>query len=103
MKEKSKKTIVLLLVICATISICSGQNIEKGVQVKVMSYNIFHCEDENGVINLKNAAGVITKNSPDIVALQEVDRKTSRVNGKDLATELGYLTGLMPLYGAAID
>ena len=39
---------------------------------------------------------------PDLVALQEVDFRTSRAKQMDLAMELGQRTGLIPLFGKAM-
>jgi len=57
----------------------------------------------NHDFNLNLIANVIKSLNPDIVALQEVDYKTKRVSGKDLVTELGYLTSMLAIFGKAMD
>ncbi len=70
--------------------------------VRVLTYNILHGATMLNDFNLQRIAGVIRGAEPDIVALQEVDFKTNRAGGRDLATELGYLTVLAPLFGRAM-
>ncbi len=68
-----------------------------------MSYNIYHGETLNHDFDLERIADVIKSVLPDIVALQEVDFRTQRAKGMDLATRLGYLTGMQPLFGRAME
>ena len=70
--------------------------------IRVMTYNIYHGETMNKDFNLNLISDIIKSADPDIVALQEVDFKTNRAKKMDLATELGYLTGLAPLFGKAM-
>jgi endonuclease/exonuclease/phosphatase family metal-dependent hydrolase len=76
---------------------------DSSLQVRVLTYNIYHGETMNGDFNLDYIADVIKSVKPDIVALQEVDFKTNRAKKMDLATELGYRTGLAPLFGKAMS
>ena len=57
----------------------------------------------DGSYDLDKIAKIISAADPDLVSLQEVDFKTERNNGKDLATELAYRTGMIPLFGKAMD
>lgn len=82
---------------------CSKSNSEKIVQVRCLSYNIYHGEDMNGGSNLESVASIIKSVSADIVALQEVDKNVSRSNGIDLAAELSRLTGMHFEFGKAMD
>lgn len=72
--------------------------------IRVMTYNIQY---GNGA-SLEEIAALIREQKPDFVALQEVDCKTHRApvsarqHGRDFITELGYLTGMFPLYGKTI-
>lgn len=72
-------------------------------QVTVLSYNIHHGEGVDGKIDLERIAAVIRSAKPDVVALQEVDRKTGRSGGVDQAEELARLTGLKMIFGRTID
>jgi len=69
----------------------------------VLSYNIRHGQGMDGRLDLARTAAVIRSVSPDVVALQEVDRRTSRSGGVDQAEELARLTGMHAVFGKAID
>jgi endonuclease/exonuclease/phosphatase family metal-dependent hydrolase len=69
----------------------------------VLTYNIYHGEDANGGSNLDAVARVINELQPDLVALQEVDNKTTRAKGLDLTTELSRRTGMQGIFGKAMD
>ncbi len=71
--------------------------------VTVLTYNIYHGEDANGRSNLDAVARIITTLQPDLVALQEVDDKTTRVKGLDLTAELSQRTGMSGRFGKAMD
>jgi endonuclease/exonuclease/phosphatase family metal-dependent hydrolase len=59
-----------------------------------MTYNIHHGEGLDGKVNLERIAQLIQKEGADIVALQEVDCKTSRTGRRDMPAELARLTGM---------
>lgn len=71
--------------------------------LRVLTYNIHHGEGVDGKLDLARIAKVITDSRADIVALQEVDQKTKRVDGIDEAAEIARLAGLQHAYGKAID
>lgn len=71
--------------------------------LRVLTYNIHHGEGDDGKLDLARIAGVITASRADLVALQEVDQKTTRTGGVDQAAEIARLTGLRFAYGKAID
>ena len=71
--------------------------------ITAMTYNIHHGEGTDGKLDLERIAGVIRAAHPDLVALQEVDRKTERTGGVDQAAELGRLTGMRAYFGKATD
>ncbi len=76
---------------------------EDGQTLRIMTYNIHHCEGVDGKLDVERIAGVIRKQECDLVALQEVDRNTTRSQRVDQLSELGRLTGLQPYFGKAID
>ena len=53
------------------------------VRLRVVTYNIHHGEGTDGRIDLERIAALLSGMQPDIVALQEVDRNTSRSGGVD--------------------
>lgn len=78
----------------------SGEN----VKLKVLCYNLRFGE----LASLEELAAFILSENPDIVALQEVDVRTSRdaaphQKGKDFVTELGFRTGMLTAYARTID
>jgi endonuclease/exonuclease/phosphatase family metal-dependent hydrolase len=73
------------------------------VQVRVLSYNIHHGAGTDGELDLPRIANVIKRLKPDLVALQEVDKKTQRSRGVDQAAELGRLTGMHAVFGKAME
>jgi endonuclease/exonuclease/phosphatase family metal-dependent hydrolase len=72
-------------------------------QVRILTYNIRHCQGMDGKVDVERIAAVIRSVKPDIVALQEVDRNVGRSGRVDQAEELGRLTGLKAFFGRAID
>ncbi|WP_207425852.1 endonuclease/exonuclease/phosphatase family protein [Pedobacter sp. SYSU D00535] len=75
------------------------------VSIRVMSYNVHHCNppDKPGVIDIDGIAAVINEQSPDLVALQEIDVNTGRSGSLNQAEELGKKTGMKYFFGKAID
>ncbi len=76
---------------------------EPPTRLKVLSYNLRFGE----LASLEELAAFIKEQNPDVVALQEVDCRTYRdrapkQHGKDFATELGFLTGMIAAYGKTI-
>ena len=71
-------------------------------RVKVLTYNVLGGRNTDGARDLSRLADVINTLDPDIVALQEVDRRTGRLNGVDLPAELAKLTGMDFVFGRAM-
>jgi endonuclease/exonuclease/phosphatase family metal-dependent hydrolase len=74
--------------------------------LRVLTYNIHHANPPSttGTIDINAIANVIKQQSPDLVALQEIDVNTTR-SGPTLnqAAELGRLTGLKYYFAKAIN
>ena len=76
------------------------------ITIRVMSYNIHHANPPSkpGLIDIQAIANVIKAQSPDLVALQEVDVNTNRSgSGLNQATEIAKLTGMKVVFGKAIN
>lgn len=71
--------------------------------IRVMTYNIHHGEGTDGKVDLHRIASLIRRERMDIVALQEVDRRVARTQGRDLAAELSALTGMEVQFAKNID
>ena len=72
-------------------------------QVRVMSYNVRHCAGIDMVLDYDRTAAVITKQQPDVVALQELDSMTGRSSHRYQLGELAERTQYHPIFGSAID
>ena len=101
MKRFYVPPLFLLLLISAYQTMCQ-EPVDSFRVVRVLSFNIFHGETMKGDFDLEQIARVIRQENPDLVALQEVDLYTGRSSGRDLASELGLLTRMVPLFGMAM-
>jgi endonuclease/exonuclease/phosphatase family metal-dependent hydrolase len=95
---------VVLIALVAWVTVVAGWPSSAGpvVRVRVLSYNIHHAEGVDKVLDLERIARVISAAQPDLVALQEVDRRASRSKSVDQPAELGRLTGLTAVFGPNI-
>ncbi len=71
--------------------------------LRLMTYNVHHCEGTDGKLDIPRIAKIIQDQKCDVVALQELDRNTSRSQHTDQLDELAKLTGLQPFFGKSID
>jgi endonuclease/exonuclease/phosphatase family metal-dependent hydrolase len=74
------------------------------LELKVLCYNIHHANPPSkvGLIDIDAIANVIKTESPDVVALQEIDKLTKR-SGMDEAKALAEKTGMNYHFFKAID
>jgi endonuclease/exonuclease/phosphatase family metal-dependent hydrolase len=61
--------------------------------LSIMSFNIRHGKGMDGKVDLNRIAREISLVQPDVVALQEVDKETKRVDGVDLPKVLARMAG----------
>lgn len=94
-----KVFIIMILTFCF---IFPQEKVKESKRIKVLTFNILHGATMKKDFNLDVIAKVINDANPDIVALQEVDFKTKRAKSYDLATELGWRTKMVPLFGRAM-
>lgn len=73
-----------------------------GSTLRVLTYNTHHGEGVDGRLDLERIARVIREAGPDLVALQEVDRRARRTGSVDQSAEYLRRTGLSGWYGAAM-
>ena len=70
-----------------------------------MTYNVHRCVGVDGVLDITRIAGVIARERPDIVALQELDVGRARTGGVDqahaIAAELGMHFHFHPAFNIA--
>ncbi len=91
-----------LLVMPSIITLCQSEGAQE--PLRVLSYNVRNCRglDDYHAVNVARVAGVISNQAPDVVALQELDRKTKRSAGRDMLQELAVATGMIGTFGEAI-
>ena len=82
---------------------CVGLERPGQLELRVLTYNIHHGRGTDGQVDLERIAEVILSTRPDLVALQEVDRRTGRTDNADQAQVLALLTGMEAHFGRAID
>ncbi len=93
---------LVLLTVASVLTVSTSQSAEP-IRLRVLSYNIHHSEGVDGKLDLERIANVILSVKPDIVALQEVDRKVKRTGGVDQPAELARLTEMNIVFGANIE
>ncbi|MBL9122133.1 MAG: endonuclease/exonuclease/phosphatase family protein [Planctomycetaceae bacterium] len=72
-------------------------------RIRVLTYNIHHGEGTDGRLDLERLARTIREVAPDVVALQEVDRRVARTGKVDQPAELARLTGLRVAFGGNLQ
>jgi len=89
------------LVVSAVFFSCQPAGAQESL--RVLSYNVRNCRglDDYQSINVARIAGVVSNQTPDVVALQELDRKAKRSMGRDVLQELAAATGMTGTYGEA--
>ncbi len=94
----------LFVVLCCSLITFPFVRAQEPVQprLRVLTYNIHHCQGTDGKFDYARIAKIITQLKPDVVALQEVDRETRRASGLDQAKRLGELTRLRHAFGTAM-
>ncbi|MFO1042763.1 MAG: endonuclease/exonuclease/phosphatase family protein [Planctomycetaceae bacterium] len=68
-------------------------------RLRLLTYNIHHGEGVDGKLDLERIASVIRSVEPDVVALQEVDRKVKRTKFVDQPEELSRPTKMHVVFG----
>lgn len=91
------------LLLFAALVFAPHELVAEAPRLRVLTYNIHHGEGTDRKFDLERLAKIIKGAEPDVVAVQEVDRKTRRASGVDQAAELGKLTGMHAEFGKAMD
>ena len=96
---------IIFIFLCCLFSL-SGNSQEKAKEktiLRVLTYNILHGATTNRDNDLDVVAKVINQLKPDIVALQEVDYRTKRVQKRDINTELALKTQMSSIFAKAVN
>ncbi len=71
--------------------------------LRVLTYNIHHGAGVDGILDLERIAKLIRDSGADLVALQEVDIRTTRTGGIDQLDTLARLTGMHGAFAPFMD
>ncbi len=93
----------LCALVLAFVAPVSAATSAEPFSIRVLCYNIHHGEGVDGKLDLERIAKVIRSVSPDVVALQEVDRKVERTGHVDQPAELARLTKMQVVFEKNID
>ena len=75
---------------------------DQNLRLRILSYNIHHAEGVDGKLDVPRIAQVILSVEPDLVALQEVDKNTTRTGKVNQDIELANLTKMNSVFGSNI-
>ena len=94
---------LFLLFLTSILFSCSSAENSQNPKLKVLTFNILGGRNVDGKRDVTRLAKIIKVLDPDIVAMQEVDKGTGRMQGRDTTAELAKLTGMYQAYGKAMD
>lgn len=99
------KSLTIALVALAVVVSFSVREVsaQRSSDLRIMSYNIRNGRGLDNKTDYARIADVISKETPDVVAIQELDKNTKRSQGVDVLEELAKLTDMTASYGPAID
>lgn len=98
-----KKTLILLLFLCLSISGIYAQTFPQRENThRLMSFNIQHGEGMDKKIDIERIGKVILTVAPEVVGLQEVDSVVNRSGNIDIMQLLAEQTGMHPTFGYSI-
>ena len=75
---------------------------DQNLRLRILSYNIHHAEGVDGKLDVPRIAQVILSVEPDLVALQEVDKNTTRTGKVNQDIELANITKMNSVFGSNI-
>ena len=91
--------LMLLLLSFLSVGCASGPKV---MRIRVMSYNIHHGRGMDHKFDYERIARFVKKYKPDVVAFQEVDRKTRRSSGVDQMAVIGKFAAMQSRFGQAM-
>lgn len=91
------------MALIATTGMLNAQGAKESGALVLLSYNIRNGRGMDNKTDYQRTAKVITDAGPDVVALQEVDNKTTRSKKQDVLGILAKETGMIPTYAKAIN
>ena len=101
---RSPLSIRLTMLLCFLFAMLSAMAAPVYPQsLRIVSYNIRHGEGLDGRLDFLRLCNVLEQQSPDVVALQEVDSCTARCQGRYGLGEMANRMGYFASFGPAID
>lgn len=98
----AKRVLITAAIFWVAVSFSRVLVADQPFRLRVLSYNVHHCEGVDGKLDVERIAGVIRSVEPDIVALQEVDESVARSGSVDQPQQLARLTEMHVVFGANI-
>ncbi|MGV8138230.1 MAG: endonuclease/exonuclease/phosphatase family protein [Mangrovibacterium sp.] len=92
---------ILLFLSCFLLAFANSDAQTDPVRLKIMSFNVCR-SGELTRYSVEPFVNLIRQYQPDIIALQELDYKTTRNTGIDFTTKLGAALGMFPVFGRTI-
>ncbi len=92
---------ILLFLSCFLLAFNNSDAQTAPFRLKIMSFNVCRSGELTGY-SVGPFASLIRQYQPDIIALQELDYKTTRNTGIDFTTKLGAALGMFPVFGRTI-
>ena len=97
------KTQIAVLFLSASVPLCVCAETALPKELRVLCYNIHAGKGMDGKLDIERLAKAIMAQKPDLVAIQEIDRMTTRSGKVDQVAELERLTGMNAVFGKTIN
>lgn len=91
----------MLFVLGVCLVVITASQPRRAVEIRILSFNIQHGEDDQGASNLRTVLRVIQENEPHLVALQAIDSVGNEDRVRFQLRQLAAQTGMYYAYGAA--
>lgn len=97
--------VILWVAFFSCTTVISQREQKESLALRVLAYNVHHCNppSEAGKIDVKAIVKTIKAQSPDLVALQEMDRMTGRSGNLDQARMIAEALQMQYYFAKAID
>ncbi|MEL7588693.1 MAG: endonuclease/exonuclease/phosphatase family protein [Prolixibacteraceae bacterium] len=95
------KTAGLLILCCLLLAHNKSDAQTSPIRLKIMSFNVCR-SGELTRYSVDPFVNLIRQHQPDLIALQELDYKTTRNTGIDFTTKLAAALGMFPVFGRTI-
>ncbi|MDR3110879.1 MAG: endonuclease/exonuclease/phosphatase family protein [Planctomycetaceae bacterium] len=94
---------IIVTVFVAVVVSFAYANDDANTVLRVVAYNVHHCEGTDGKLDVERTASVMKRLNPDLIAVQEIDVNTRRTDKQNQAELLAKSLGMKFAFGKAID